>query len=54
MNFGDLEAVVSLIHRQGVRIPSPANETVLKAGDVVVLLGNQLSVAAAEIRLLQG
>ena len=54
LGLGELGAEVTLLRRQGVRIPLPPEDTVLEAGDVVVLLGNQLSVAAAEIRLLQG
>jgi CPA2 family monovalent cation:H+ antiporter-2 len=49
-----LLADVSAIRRRGVRALSPAAETELREGDIVVLRGDAAAVAAAEIRLLQG
>lgn len=45
---------VTAIRRRNVRTSAPAPEMRLEEGDVIVLLGNEAAVAAAEIRLLQG
>jgi len=45
---------VTAIRRRNVRTPAPAPEMRVEEGDVIVLLGNEAAVAAAEIRLLQG
>ena len=53
----ELEAVgveVTAIRRRNVRTPAPAPAMRIEEGDVIVLLGNETAVAAAEIRLLQG
>lgn len=54
LKLGELGVEVTFLRRRGNRIPSPRHDTVLEEGDVLVLLGSQLSVAAAEIRLQQG
>jgi len=57
--LGDLELAalgveVSAIRRRGVRSLSPAADTRIEQGDVIVLFGLEDVIAAAEIRLLQG
>ena len=47
-------AVVHAVRQLGVRVTTPAPDTLLDDGDVVVLLGSADAVAAAEIRLVQG
>jgi CPA2 family monovalent cation:H+ antiporter-2 len=54
IGLDELLADVSAIRRRGVRELSPAPETELREGDIVVLRGDAPAVAAAEIRLLQG
>jgi CPA2 family monovalent cation:H+ antiporter-2 len=49
-----LGTTVTAVRRTGTREVNPSPETVLKEGDVLVLLGTQESLAKAEIRLLQG
>ena len=53
----DLEpmgASTTAIRRRDRRITAPALETLIEAGDVVVLMGNPEQIAAAEMRLLKG
>src|SRR5688572_8220723 len=53
----NLEAIgvqVTAIRRTAERQVSPAPDTVVRAGDVLVLLGTQENLAKAEMRLLQG
>lgn len=45
---------VAAIRRHGIRGVDPGEETRIEAGDVIVLRGTAESLAAAEIRLLQG
>jgi CPA2 family monovalent cation:H+ antiporter-2 len=45
---------VTAVRRRHVRTTTPAPETRIEAGDVVVLLGSESAVAAAEMKLLQG
>lgn len=45
---------VTAIRRRGVKSLSPAAETTIEQGDVVVLFGPDDTIGAAEIRLLQG
>jgi K+:H+ antiporter len=45
---------VTAVRRRNVRELSPGAETVLQAGDVVVLRGTPDGLAAAEMRLMQG
>jgi CPA2 family monovalent cation:H+ antiporter-2 len=53
----ELDAIgveVTAIRRRNVRTATPAPGMRVEEGDVIVLLGNEAAVAAAEIRLLQG
>jgi CPA2 family monovalent cation:H+ antiporter-2 len=54
LNLGFLGAQVTAVRRKGAREVNPAPETVIQAGDVLVLLGTQSGLARAEMRLLQG
>ena len=54
LNLGAIEVQVTAVRRKGSREVNPAPETRLQAGDVLVLLGTQGRLAAAEVRLLQG
>ena len=45
---------VHAVRRRNVRTTAPAPDMRIEEGDVVVLLGSEAAVAAAEIRLLQG
>lgn len=45
---------VTAVRRHNIRALEPQPETVLQAGDVVVLMGAPENLAAAEIKLLQG
>jgi len=49
-----LQAEVSAVRRRGVRELEPGADTELRAGDIIVLRGDAVAVAAAEMRLLQG
>ena len=53
-NLTLLGATVTRVRRRGIRFSEPAPETCFEAGDVVVVLGEPDSLAAAEIRLLKG
>lgn len=51
----DLAGVeVTAVRRRHVRTTTPAPEMRIEEGDVVVLLGSETAVAAAEMKLLQG
>ena len=50
----DLAVEVIALRRNGIRGISPGPETLIEAGDVMVLRGAPEDLAAAEIRLLQG
>ena len=54
LDLGALLVEVSAVRRRNVRTLEPGPDTVLEAGDVVVILGTVDHVAAAEIKLLQG
>jgi CPA2 family monovalent cation:H+ antiporter-2 len=45
---------VTAVRRRNVRTAAPAPDMRIEEGDVVVLLGSEAAVAAAEIKLLQG
>jgi CPA2 family monovalent cation:H+ antiporter-2 len=45
---------VTAVRRRHVRTTTPAPEMRIEEGDVVVLLGSEVAVAAAEMKLLQG
>jgi CPA2 family monovalent cation:H+ antiporter-2 len=54
LQFGQIEVQVTAIRRRGIRAMEPDSDTVLKAEDVVVLLGEPERLGTAEERLLQG
>jgi CPA2 family monovalent cation:H+ antiporter-2 len=54
LHLDTLGAQVTAVRRLNAREVNPSAETILRAGDVVVLLGTQGQLARAEIRLLQG
>ena len=54
LNLPALGVEISAIRRQGVREMGPEESTRLKENDIVVVIGTQEALAAAEIRLLQG
>lgn len=45
---------ITAIRRRNVRTVTPSPDMRIEEGDIVVLLGTESGVAAAEIRLLQG
>jgi CPA2 family monovalent cation:H+ antiporter-2 len=50
----ELGVEVSAIRRRGVKSLAPAADTIIEQGDVMLLFGPEDTIAAAEIRLLQG
>jgi monovalent cation:H+ antiporter-2, CPA2 family len=54
LNLEALGVQVTAVRRMNAREVNPAPDTILHAGDVLVLLGTQGRLARAEIRLLQG
>jgi CPA2 family monovalent cation:H+ antiporter-2 len=54
LNLTGIGVEVTAIRRTGEREVNPSVDATIKAGDVLVLLGTQESLAKAEIRLLQG
>ena len=54
LDLAALGAAATRVRRRGIRVGEPTPETRFEAGDVVVVLGEPDSLAAAEIRLLQG
>jgi CPA2 family monovalent cation:H+ antiporter-2 len=54
LNLASMDVQVTAVRRKGARELNPAADMRLQAGDVLVLLGTQGHLAAAEIRLLQG
>jgi len=54
LNLALLEIEVTAVRRRNVRTMEPALDTVVEEGDVVVMLGTEDAVAAAEMKLLQG
>lgn len=54
LKFEDIGVRVTAIRRAGIRGPEPALETVLEAGDVLVLHGAAEALRVAERRLLRG
>ncbi len=54
LHLDDLLVDVTAVRRRNMRELSPGVDTVLQVGDVVVLRGAPDSLAAAEIRLMQG
>ncbi|HEY5291931.1 MAG TPA: monovalent cation:proton antiporter-2 (CPA2) family protein [Burkholderiales bacterium] len=54
LDLAALGASVTRVRRRGIRVGEPGPETRFEAGDVIVVLGEPDSLAAAEIRLLNG
>ncbi len=54
LDLDGLLVQVTAVRRRNIRALEPQPETVLQAGDVVVLLGAPEDLAAAEVKLLQG
>ncbi|MDP2879847.1 MAG: monovalent cation:proton antiporter-2 (CPA2) family protein [Sulfuricella sp.] len=54
LDLDSLLVQVTAVRRRNIRALEPQPETVLQAGDVVVLLGAPEDLAAAEVKLLQG
>ncbi|MHB1591406.1 MAG: monovalent cation:proton antiporter-2 (CPA2) family protein [Sulfuricella sp.] len=54
LDLDSLLVQVTAVRRRNIRALEPQPETVLQAGDVVVLLGAPENLAAAETKLLQG
>jgi len=53
-NLEGIDVQVTAIRRPGEREVNPSRDAMVKAGDVLVLLGTQENLAKAEMRLLQG
>lgn len=54
LDLDSLLVQVTAVRRHNIRALEPQPETVLQAGDVLVLMGAPESLAAAEVKLLQG
>ena len=54
LNLAALNVEVSAVRRRNVRTMEPGPDTIIEEGDVVVILGTEKDVAAAEMTLLQG
>ncbi len=54
LNLAALQVEVTAVRRRNVRTMAPGPDTIVEEGDVVVILGTEEHVAAAEIKLLQG
>jgi CPA2 family monovalent cation:H+ antiporter-2 len=54
IDLDSLLVQVTAVRRHNIRALEPQPETMLHAGDVVVLMGAPENLAAAEIKLLQG
>ncbi len=54
LDLAALRIEVTAVRRRNVRTMEPSPDTVVEEGDVVVMLGTEESVAAAEMKLLQG
>ena len=54
LDLGALQVEVTAVRRRNVRTMAPGPDTLVEEDDVVVILGTEENVAAAEIRLLQG
>ena len=54
LNLAALNVEVSAVRRRNVRTMEPGPDTIIEVGDVVVILGTEKDVAAAEMTLLQG
>ncbi len=49
-----VQVEVTAVRRRNVRTVTPSPDTVLEEGDVVVVMGTEEAVAAAEMKLMQG
>ncbi|TXT27033.1 MAG: monovalent cation:H+ antiporter-2 CPA2 family [Gallionellaceae bacterium] len=54
VGLAEMEVEVNSVRRHNVRGTQPAGDMVLRGGDVLVLLGQQLALLAAEKRLREG
>jgi len=54
LDLAGLGVDVTAVRRRGIRAEEPGPETLLKSGDVLVLLGRPEALEAAEIRLMKG
>ena len=54
LKLAALNVEVSAVRRRNVRTMEPGPDTIIEEGDVVVILGTEKDVAAAEMTLLQG
>ena len=54
LDLAKLQVEVSAVRRRNVRTIEPEPDTIIEEGDVVVMLGTEEDVAAAEIKLMQG
>ncbi len=54
IDLGRFSVDITAVRRRNIRGLAPSPETILEAGDVVVLRGTPAGLAASEIRLLQG
>lgn len=54
LNLAELGVEVTAVRRRNVRTVEPGLDTIIDEGDIVVMLGTEENVAAAEIKLLQG
>jgi monovalent cation:H+ antiporter-2, CPA2 family len=54
LNLPSVDVEVTAVRRRNVRTTTPAPDTVLEEGDVVVVLGTAEAVIAAEMKLMQG
>ena len=54
LNLPALNVEVTAVRRRNVRTVEPGADTLIDEGDVVVLLGTEDDVAAAEMKLMQG
>ncbi len=54
LDLAALQVEVTAVRRHNVRTMAPGPDTIVEEGDVVVILGTEEHVAAAEIKLLQG
>ena len=54
LNLTALHVEVSAVRRRNVRTLEPGSGIVIEEGDVVVILGTEQGVAAAEMKILQG
>jgi len=54
LNLGASGVEVTSVRRRNVRTAMPAPDSVLEEGDVLVLVGTEATLAAAEMKLMQG